>query len=163
MRLTPFLPTWRSEGESEPRIGRRPHGRRPRLTAQQEQPECRDHSVTGQASPWYSPSRPNPEGIGALRRSNGPATCVWLHDPPPSSECANQTSVVSGRSPERSLRWSYQRTPTVPCLSTAIAGSNANAVTPGKGVGPVQVSPPSRDVATSIVPEVAELGRSQAM
>src|SRR5881396_730154 len=51
MRLTPFLPTWRSEGKSEPRIGRRPHGRRPRLTAQQEQPECRDHSVTGQTNP----------------------------------------------------------------------------------------------------------------
>ena len=34
------------EGESEPRTGRRPHGRRPHLTTQKEGLECLDHSVT---------------------------------------------------------------------------------------------------------------------
>src|SRR5436190_6712141 len=71
-------------------------------------------------------------------------------------------SVVRAASPGRSLRLSYQVSPTVPRPSTAIAGWNVNAVATGTGVGPLQVRPPSLDSATSIVPEVAELFRSQA-
>jgi hypothetical protein len=60
------------------------------------------------------------------------------------------------------LRLSYQMTPTVPRASTAIAGWNVKAMTPGSGVGALQLKPPSLDLAMSIVPEVAELSRSQA-
>jgi hypothetical protein len=59
------------------------------------------------------------------------------------------------------LRRSYQVTPTVPWASTAIAGSNANAVMPGSGAL-VQVRPPSRDLATPIVPAVSDLLSSKA-
>jgi len=59
------------------------------------------------------------------------------------------------------LRRSYQVTPTVPCASTAIAGSNANALMPGSGAL-LQVRPPSRDLATPIAPELAEVLSSKA-
>jgi hypothetical protein len=53
-------------------------------------------------------------------------------------------------------------TPTVPRASTAIAGWNANAETPGSVVGPLQVTPPSLDLTMSISPVVGELAWSQA-
>src|SRR5438093_2731856 len=77
MRLTPFLPTWRSEGESEPRIGRRPHGRRPRLTAQPEQPECRHHSVTVQPSKRgfrFAPGPARSRGLGTDHSRSKPGS-----------------------------------------------------------------------------------------
>jgi hypothetical protein len=54
------------------------------------------------------------------------------------------------------LRRSYQMTPTVPCLSTAIAASKANALTPGSVIA-VQVRPPSLDFTIPIPPEVGEV------
>jgi hypothetical protein len=49
----------------------------------------------------------------------------------------------------------------VPCESTAIEGSNANALTPGSGAL-LQVRPPSRDLATPIAPELEDLLSSKA-
>src|SRR3954462_6660956 len=109
------------------------------------------------ASPWYSPIR----WFGAVRRSNGPARCPCRQVAPPSPDWANHASVVSSVSPGRSLRMSYQLTPTVPCPSTAMTGSNANADTPGSWLA-VQVRPPSRDCDRLIAPAVGELLPSAA-
>src|SRR5215475_9959616 len=70
---------------------------------------------------------------------------------PWSPEWANHTSAVRASSPGRSLRMSYQVTATVPCGPAAIAGSNANALTPGS-LPAVQVRPPPRDGAMPIAP-----------
>jgi hypothetical protein len=67
--------------------------------------------------------------------------------------------ALRAASPGRSLRRSYQVTPTVPWASTAIAGSNA--VTPGR-VALVQVRPPSRDLAMPTAPELEEVLASKA-
>jgi hypothetical protein len=75
--------------------------------------------------------------------SNRPATCVCCQVSPRSWDPANQASAVNAASPGRSLRRSYHVTPTVPCASTAIDGTNANALTPVTAVE-VQVRPPSR-------------------
>jgi hypothetical protein len=76
-------------------------------------------------NPWYSPSQPR----GADRRSNEPAKWVCWQSTPPLPEWGNQASADSLASPGRSLRRLYQLTPTVPCESTAIEGSNAKALT----------------------------------
>src|SRR3954452_8826597 len=102
--------------------------------------------------PWYSPSR----WFGAVRRSNGPATCSCRQVAPWSGEPANHTSVVRVSSPGRSLRMSYQITPTVPRPSTAMAGSKAKADTSGNGLA-VQGRPPSPDCETVMAPVVGDV------
>src|SRR4051794_16473194 len=113
--------------------------------------------VRNPTSPWYSPI----QSVGAVRRSKGPARCDWRQVAPRSDERANQTSVVSMASRGTSRRRSYQSRPTVPCESTAIAGSNAKAVTPGS-VLELQVCPPSRDWATDTAPVLGEVLDSDA-
>src|SRR5256885_400078 len=106
------------------------------------------------ASPWYSPTRFSPASA-PVRRSVGPATWVSRQDVPRSRELANQTSAVRAASPGRSLRRSYHVIPIVPCLSTAIVGSNAYAPVPGDVTG-LQLAPPSRERETETTPDEAE-------
>src|SRR5437763_17081684 len=106
-------------------------------------------------SPWYSPTR-FCLASAPVRRSVGPATWVSRQDVPRSRELANQASAVSPASPGRSLRRSYHVIPIVPCLSTAIVGSNAYAPAPGE-VTLLQLAPPSVERDTETTPEDAEL------
>src|SRR4051794_34048856 len=99
---------------------------------------------------WQSPDVERTGEVGLLP---GPASTAGVGEP--------RRRRVGAASPGRSLRRSYQVTPTVPRASTAIEGRNANAVTPDTAME-VQVLPPSRDRAIPIPPDVTEVSRSVA-